>query len=170
GSQNVVIGADTTWSPSPSDQFTAQLLRSETRNPNRPDLLDVWTGQRLSGDASSVTWMHNASAWYTNVAYQSYSPGFRAWNGFVTQVGMSALSAMCMLYFYPDHGPITRFGPYLTLSRVDSSTGATIGQAASPGISVRAARDTTISLAWQPHTTTTTLAGPRSYNSFLLTA
>ncbi|HEY7638166.1 MAG TPA: DUF5916 domain-containing protein [Steroidobacteraceae bacterium] len=169
GSQNVVIGADGTWTPSPADQISAQFLSSQTRNPNRPDLLDVWTGQQLAGNAGSLTWTHSADAWYANVMYESYSPGFRAWNGFVTQVGVSTLLADGNLYFYPDNGGfITRFGPQLTLSRVDAHDGGRISQYVSPGLSLRGARDTIVTLAWQPNAQITTLAGPRSYDSFVL--
>jgi hypothetical protein len=56
GSQNVVIGADGTWTPSAANQIAAQFLRSETRNPQRPDLLAGWMGQRLVGDAGSMAW------------------------------------------------------------------------------------------------------------------
>ena len=42
GSQNVLIGADGIWKPSAADQVTAQFLTAQTRNPDLPDLLDVW--------------------------------------------------------------------------------------------------------------------------------
>jgi hypothetical protein len=169
GSQNVVVGADGTWTPSPADQISAQFLSSQTRNPNRPDLLDVWIGQRLAGNAGSLAWTHSADSWYANVMYESYSQDFRAWNGFVTQVGVSSVLGVGNLYFYRDDaGILTRFGPQLTLSRVDAHDGGRISQQISPGISLRAARDTIASLAWQPNTQVTTLAGPRSYDSFVL--
>jgi hypothetical protein len=169
GSQNIVIGADGTWTPSSADQISAQFLSSQTLNPDRPDLLDAWTGQRLAGSAGSMAWMHNADAWYANVMYESYSRDFRAWNGFVTQVGVSTLSGVGSLYFYPDNdGFVTRFGPDLTVSRVDARDGGRISQYVSPGISLRAARDTIVSLAWQPRAQITTLAGARSYDSFVL--
>lgn len=169
GSQNVVIGADATWTPSAVDQITAQFLSSETRNPNRPDLLNVWTGQALSGSAASVAWTHTTSGWYANVGYDSYADTFRAWNGFMTQVGVSSLSALSQLHFYPSKGGfVTRFGPSLTLARVQTDTGRKISQSISLGFVARAASDTQISLAWEPNAVSTTLAGPRSYGSWLL--
>jgi hypothetical protein len=169
GSQNVVVGADGTWTPSAADQINAQFLSSQTRNPNRPDLLDVWTGQRFSGNASSLTWAHRATSWDARTTYESYSRGFRTWNGFVTQVDASSFTILGSLYFYPDDGRfITRFGPTLTLSQVESDTGARLGRTISPGFAVRGAGDTVISLVWQPHTQTTALAGPRSFSSFSL--
>lgn len=169
GSQNVVVGADGTWTPSAADQINAQFLRSETRNANRPDLLDTWMGQRLAGNATSLAWSHSSNAWYANVLYQTYSNDFRAWNGFVTQVGVSSLMGVSQLYFYPDHGGfITRFGPSLTVASVHDSAGGRISQSIAPGFVVRAAGDTQVSVAWEPNAVSTTLAGPRSYGSFAL--
>jgi hypothetical protein len=169
GSQNVVVGADGTWTPSAADQFTAQFLRSETRNPNRPDLLDLWQGQRLAGSAGSLGWTHSSDDWYAYVTYESNSPDFRAWNGFVTQVGVSSLVAVMDAYFYPRTGRfLTRFGPELTVMRVQDSSGGKISQSIAPGLVFRGARDTYVSLAWQPNALRTTLAGPRSYDSWLL--
>jgi hypothetical protein len=169
GSQNVVIGADGTWTPSAADQISAQFLRSETRNPNRPDLLDGWTGQTLDGNAGSLAWVHSSDAWSANVLYQAYSNEFRAWNGFVTQVGVSSLVAVSDLYFHPDYGRfVTRFGPELTVMRTQDGAGGLISQSVAPGFVVRAASDTYLSLAWQPNATGTTLAGPRNYDSWLL--
>jgi hypothetical protein len=169
GSQNVVVGADGTWTPSAADQIRAQFLSSETRNPDRPDLLDMWMGQSLEGNAGSLAWVHSSDAWYANVMYQTYSSDFRAWNGFVTQVGVSSLMGVSDLYFYPDDGGfITRFGPSLTVARVQDDAGGRINQSIAPGFVVRAAGDTQLSLAWQPNAVSTTLAGPRSYDSFVL--
>lgn len=165
GSQNVVIGADGTWTPSAADQITAQFLSSQTRNPDRPDLLDVWTGQRLAGSAGSLGWTHSSNDWYGNVTYESYSRDFRAWNGFVTQVGMSSAVGMVDFYFYPDNGGwVTRWGPELIGSRQETSSGERITQSLSPGFTIRAAGDTLMSINWSPHVDTLTLAGPRTYS------
>lgn len=169
GSQNVVIGADATWTPRAADQILLQFLTSQTTNPDRPDLLDAWTGQRLTGNAGALAWTHNSDDWYSNVMYESYSQNFRAWNGFVAQVGISSFTGTAGLTFHPvEDSLITRFGPQLTLSRTEATSGELISKTVSPGIAVRAARDTALSLAWQPHAVTPTLAGPRSYSSYAL--
>jgi hypothetical protein len=164
GSHNVVIGADGTWTPSVADQITAQFLRSQTRNPTRPDLLDVWTGQHLDGNAGSLAWTHNSNDWHADVTYKSFSSDFRAWNGFVTQVGVSSFVGIADLYFYPEnsHG-ITRFGPRLTAAHVENGTGARIIQYIAPGFVIRASGDTTLLLNWYPRVDTLTLSGPRTY-------
>ncbi|HKS57299.1 MAG TPA: DUF5916 domain-containing protein [Steroidobacteraceae bacterium] len=169
GSQNVVVGVDGTWTPSAADQVSAQWLRSETKNPQRPDLLESWTGQGLNGEAGALGWAHSSDAWYANVMYQSYSRDFRAWDGFVTQVGVSSLVAITDAYFYPDDGGfINRFGPELTVMRVQDNSGGRISQSVAPGVVIRAARDTYVSLAWQPNALSTTLAGPRYCDSWVL--
>jgi hypothetical protein len=169
GSQNVVIGADGNWTPTAADQITAQFLSSQTRNPNRPDLLDVWTGQRLDGNAGSLAWTHSANDWYANIVYENYSRDFRAWNGFVTQVGVSSLTGIVDSYAYPRSDRwITRYGPRLIVSHTQDDAGRLINQSISPGIVIRAAGDTVLVLEWQPHIETMTLAGPRTYDSFLL--
>lgn len=165
GSRNVVVGADGTWTPSAVDQITAQLLSSQTHNPNRPDLLNAWIGQRLDGNAGTLAWTHNSNDWYADITYRSYSRDFRAWNGFVTQVDASSLIGIADLYFYPENGHwITRFGPRLIASHVERGAGARLGQSFSPGFVVRAAGDTTVSLNWYPQVDTLTLAGPRNYS------
>jgi hypothetical protein len=164
-SHNVVVGGDGTWTPSPEDQITAQFLRSETRNPDRPDLLDVWRGQQIQGSAGAIGWTHTSSAWYADVAYESYSSDFRAWNGFVSQVGMTSLLAVSDMYFYPNNGGrITRWGPRVTMSRKESTSGELIGQWTSVGLTLRGVGDTDITLSWYPRFDTLTLAGPRSYS------
>lgn len=169
GSQNVVVGADSTWTPTASDQITAQFLSSKTRNPNRPDLLDTWSGQRLGGNAGALAWTHSSSNWYGNVAYRSCSPEFRAWNGFVTQVGIASFTGLGVRYFYPQTARlITRLGPQLTASRVDGSDGGRISQSIAPGFVLDAAGDTSVSLSWLPHSQTMTLAGPRTFSSYTL--
>jgi hypothetical protein len=164
-SHNVVIGADGTWTPTPENQITAQFLQSQTRNPDRPDLLDVWKGQRLQGNAGAVGWTHTSNAWYANLTYESYSVDFRTWNGFVSQVGMSSLVGISDLYFYPDNGGrITRWGPRVVTVRKEGANGEPLSQWTSIGLIIRAAGDTDITLGWYPRIDTLTLAGPRSYS------
>jgi hypothetical protein len=170
GSQNVVVGVDGTWTPSAADQINAQLLMSETGNPNRPDLLDAWTGQKLEGNAGSLTWAHRSNDWSADAAYESYSRAFRAWNGFVTQVGVSSLLGFVDRYFYPDNGGwITRWGPQVTVSRKESNAGERIAQWISAGFVMRGAGNTDVALNWYPHVDTLTLAGRRSYGMVSVT-
>jgi hypothetical protein len=84
---NRVIGPDVQWRPSGSDVVTGQWLFSDTRTPNRPDLADEWTGQRLRGSALQANWQHNTTHldWFT--LYKDIDRDFRADTGFMPQVG-----------------------------------------------------------------------------------
>jgi hypothetical protein len=165
GSQNVVVGVDGTWTPTAADQITAQFVRSETRNPQRPDLLDVWTGERLAGSAGSLAWMHSSNDWYGYVTFDSYSRYFRTWNGFVTQVGVSSVLGIVDFYRYPDAGSwITQWGPELMATRKTTSDGKRVTQWLSPGFNIRAEKNTLISLHWYPQADALTLAGASTYS------
>lgn len=169
GSRNVVVGVDGTWTPSPADQITAQFLRSKTKNPERPDLLDAWTGQRLDGSAYALDWTHSVDAGFAGIEYESYSRNFRAWNGFITRVGVSTLTSIGSLYFYPENrNLVSRYGPSLTFMRTEDDGGMKLAQTISPGIAVRAARDTLLTVSWRPKAEVTTGAGPRSYDSLAI--
>ena len=58
GGHNRVFGPDFLWRPNDSDTVTAQLLASDTTNPNRPDLSPEWTGQSLRSHAFRASWDH----------------------------------------------------------------------------------------------------------------
>ena len=84
---NRVMGPDMQWRPSAADVVAAQWLLSETRTPNRPDLADQWTGNRLRGSAVQTTWNHNTRHLDSSAKFIDMSRGFRADTGFVPQVG-----------------------------------------------------------------------------------
>jgi len=84
---NRVLGPDMQWRPSAADVVAAQWLISETRTPNRPDLADQWTGNRLRGNAVQTTWNHNTRHLDSSAKFIDMSSGFRADTGFVPQVG-----------------------------------------------------------------------------------
>jgi hypothetical protein len=87
GAHNRVLGPDFQWRVNDKDTVTGQLLFSNTKTPDRPDLATEWTGQTLTGHAADVWWSHSTRHidWYTEA--KDFSPGFRADNGFVPQVG-----------------------------------------------------------------------------------
>jgi hypothetical protein len=166
GSRNAVYGADGSWSFSTSDRVTAQLLRSHTQNPNRPDLLAAWTGQQLSGTAGTLIWLHSQDAWSTNFSYRSYSHDFRAWNGFISQVGVSDLWFSSELYFYPRTPAVTRIVPKLAANSIRESGGSIVSRFFSPSLTLEGAHDTMLSFNWYPNAEDATTIGPRSYDSY----
>ncbi len=52
--------------------------------------------------------------------------------------------------------------------RAEDNAGGRISQWISPGFTIRAAGDTTVSLTWYPHAEIMTLAGLRTYELFVL--
>jgi hypothetical protein len=87
GAHNRVLGPDFQWRINDKETVTGQVLFSDTKTPDRPDLASEWNGQTLKGHAEYVWWTHSTKHidWYTEA--KDYSDGFRADNGFVPQVG-----------------------------------------------------------------------------------
>jgi hypothetical protein len=164
-SRNLVVGVDADWRPTTSDQISAQLLHSDTSNPSRPDLLPAWAGQRLNGNAAALDWTHLADSWYGILNARLLSRGFRAWNGFVTQVGISSVSASSGLTFYPGDSVLTRISPQVTLAHTQTTDGLRVSRRVAPGISFQAARDTLVTLTWSPNEEGMTDAGLRTFDS-----
>ena len=87
GAHNRVLGPDFQWRINDKETVTGQVLFSDTKTPDRPDLASEWNGQTLTGHAEYVWWTHSTKHidWYTEA--KNFSDGFRADNGFVPQVG-----------------------------------------------------------------------------------
>jgi len=82
-----LIGPDFQWRPSGSDVVSGQVLFSESRTPNRPEVTDQWRGQSLSGGALMTLWNHSTTHFDSFALYKDIGNGFRADTGFVPQVG-----------------------------------------------------------------------------------
>ncbi len=87
GGHNRVYGPDVQWRPSNQETVTAQLLFTDTRTPNRTDLAEAWDGRSLKGRGISAWWLHSTRHVDGFTEYRDFTPGFRADNGFVPQVG-----------------------------------------------------------------------------------
>jgi hypothetical protein len=87
GAHNRVLGPDFQWRINDKETVTGQILVSDTKTPDRPDLASEWNGQTLKGHAEYVWWTHSTKHidWYTEA--KDFSDRFRADNGFVPQVG-----------------------------------------------------------------------------------
>jgi hypothetical protein len=169
GSSNVVVGADGYWAPGPRDRIGAQLLWSETHNPNRPDLLAAWQGDDRSGLAAATTWQHTDAAWFSSLSYTAYAHGFRSWNGFIPQVGIATPVLNTGLYFRPENSWLIRVSPQIMFSEVSEIGGGRLSRSYGPGVELDAARDTTLTLFWYPRAMDTGIAGPRNFNFYSLT-
>ena len=87
GGHNRVFGPDVLWRASEHDQVSGQILLSDTRTPDRPDLDPTWDGRQLSSRAFTLQWRHTGVHWFFNAIHDDYGDGFRADDGFVPQVG-----------------------------------------------------------------------------------
>lgn len=90
GAHNRVLGPDFTWRPNDSNTVTGQLLLSDTRTPNRPELADEWDGRKLRGHAADLWWSYSNPKLDVFVDNKDIGNDFRADNGFIPQVGYRA--------------------------------------------------------------------------------
>ena len=83
---NRVIGPDFNWQRTDGDRWRGQFLLSSTSA--QPDGAGrLAAGPRSSGRAASLEWWHEAETWSAQVNAADVSDGFRADNGFFSQVG-----------------------------------------------------------------------------------
>ncbi len=87
GGYNRVFGPDFVWRVGERDRINGQLLLSDTRTPDRPDLDPSWDGRRLTSHAGSVQWRHDGYHWLVIAQHQDVGADFRADLGYVPQVG-----------------------------------------------------------------------------------
>jgi hypothetical protein len=124
---NRVVGPDFQWRPSGSDVVQGQLLYSDSRTPNRPDLAAEWTGRSLSGHGSELEWEHNTTHLDWGVEYRDFSDGFRADAGFVPQVGYREVSGEGGWTFRPN-GFLRRLRTFAGVERQTDRSGALISR------------------------------------------
>lgn len=161
--ESYTYGVDGAWAPNTTNRLSAQVLGSSTLNPDRVDLLHSWDGRRLDGSAYAVAWQHASDHWYANILKSGYSNGFRAWNGFVPQVGIEATSAVAGLLFYPQNSFLLNVVPNLLYDAVNSDSGQEISSDFAPRLTFSMSHGTDLTLGWHPHATNTTAVGTRSY-------
>ena len=87
GGHNRVFGPDFQWKPNDTDTFTGQILASQSRTPNRPDLASEWDGRNLSSLGSDFWWQHSTAKYDLFTEFKDFGDDFRADQGFVPQVG-----------------------------------------------------------------------------------
>ncbi|HEY6196635.1 MAG TPA: DUF5916 domain-containing protein [Candidatus Eisenbacteria bacterium] len=87
GGHNRVLGPDFQWRMTPTDKFTGQVLWSDSRTPNRPDLAAEWDGRTLQDHALVLNWSHPTPTYDLFLQAQELGHDFRADDGFIPQVG-----------------------------------------------------------------------------------
>jgi hypothetical protein len=128
-----LVGPDFQWRPSSADVVTGQLLFSESRAPNRPDVADEWDGRALSGGAFNAHWNHSTTHFDSFAFYKDIADGFRADTGFVPQVGLREAFGFAGWTVRPK-GFVSRQRSFLNLDCQADRTGALITRSIEPGV------------------------------------
>jgi hypothetical protein len=108
GAHNRVAGPDFQWKTA-HDTITGQLLLSDSRTPDRPDLAAEWNGQTLRSHAGDLWWSRSTRTWDFFTEYKDYGKEFRADNGFVPQVGYRSNYGEIGWTFFPKNSFFSRF-------------------------------------------------------------
>lgn len=117
GGHNRVFGPDAQWRPNESDSITAQLLVSDTTNPNRPDLSPAWNGESFRSHAFTAELERQKRTHDLFLSVSDVGDGFRADLGFIPQVGYRDLTAGGGLSFFPENSKIRFWRPSIVVSR-----------------------------------------------------
>jgi hypothetical protein len=141
GGHNRVLGPDFLWRPNDSDTVTAQLLESDTTNPNRPDLSSEWTGQSLRSHAFTASWNHQVTKHDYGILVNDIGNDFRADLGFIPQVGYREGNAYAGLRFYPEHSLLTFVRPSIAYDQQEDLHGNTLFRQVNLGLGVNGAKN-----------------------------
>ncbi|HEU4967559.1 carbohydrate binding family 9 domain-containing protein [Sphingomonas sp.] len=158
GSRNIVAGVDASRATG-SDRFVAQLLASDTRNPDRPDLSPAWNGRHFGGSATFAEWNHSGKTVWT-LRYQRYSPGFRSWLGYVPRVGYQQEHAEIYRPFYSTAKLLNTINPYVSadaLQAIGKSGGEEHDIAA--GLVLAGYKNLAADISWHPDNVVLDTAG-----------
>lgn len=148
GSRNLVGGVDASHASS-NDRFTGQLLLSDTRDPDRPDLTASWRGQHVGGSAVAASWDHSgATVW--SLAYQRYSPGFRSWLGYVPRVGYQQEQVKLLHPFYSTAKLLNTVEPYVSAQALQAIGAAGHEHDAALGLALAGYKNLAVDLSWHP--------------------
>jgi hypothetical protein len=128
GGHNRVFGPDVQWRPGQRDILTGQLLVSDTRTPDRPELASEWDGRSLTSHALHLAWRHNTPGYDWRLQYRDVGDDFRADLGFIPRVGYRHLNLNGGFNFYPT-GVLSFFKPYLVAEQYRDREGKTLSEA-----------------------------------------
>jgi len=113
GGYNRVVGPDFLWRIGDRDKISGQLLLSDSRTPDLPELDPTWDGRRLTSHAGYLQWRHSGVHWLVIAQHQDIGDEFRADLGFMPQVGYRFDKAVIGYSVY-ELGPFSQltFGPF----------------------------------------------------------
>lgn len=135
GGHNRLFGPDFVWKPTTADRLQGQVVLSGTTNPDRPDLSEQFRGNSFSGHGGRFIYTRDVARYDVWVSYVDYSPGFRADNGFVPQVGFRLGYAEVAGHIYPKKGFFSFIRPYFAIDHGRAyDGGATTRRGIFPGV------------------------------------
>jgi hypothetical protein len=153
GGHNRVFGPDVQWRPNESDRLTAQLLVSDTKNPNRPDLSTAWNGETLRSHALSVAFGRQRPRYDWGINAHDVGDGFRADLGFIPQVGHRELTGSAGLSFYPERKLVSFYRPSVVVTRQTDQDNHEIYQLVSFGVNGFGAKNAQFQALFRPRET-----------------
>jgi hypothetical protein len=133
GGHNHVVGPDFQWRPNDRDVVRGQVLVSDTNNPRRPDLSDVWDGQHSFSHAFDLSYQRTARHFQWSAAFLDFGNGFRAEDGFVPQVGYREWQAVLGRTFWPS-GILSRVNAQISVDYATDRSGRLITRRAAPAL------------------------------------
>jgi len=150
GGHNRVLGPDFLWRPNDSDTVTAQLLASDTTNPDRPDLSPEWTGQSLRSHAFNASWNHIVTGHDYGGFVNDIGNDFRADLGFIPQVGYREVAGYYGLRFYPEHSIVSFARPSIQFDQQNDRNGDLLLRQVSVGSIFNGAKNLQSSIFFHP--------------------
>lgn len=160
GSYNAVAGPDILLTPTDADRIRAQYLFSATRNPDRPDLYTGWQGQSFDDSAAFLDWSHGTGTWWWQGTYKHLGRNFRAWEGYVPQVGINELDATAGYNVYPPPGGwVNYIDPQLLYTRTDDVDGNAVLRSFGASTNLSGPQSSNLVLTWYPDDRQLTTAG-----------
>ncbi len=137
---NRVIGPDFQWRPTATETISGQLLVSDTRTPNRPDLAVEWTGQSMTSHAAHLQWNHQTTRFDATASFKDVGEGFRAETGFVPQVGYRTTSGNAGWTIRPT-GFVSKLRTFVNVDRQVNRDGAVIARDVQVGVAMSTGRN-----------------------------
>jgi hypothetical protein len=141
GGHNRVIGPDVMWRPNDSDAIAAELLVSDTRDPNRPDLSEGWTGEKFTSHAFTARWNRQKRTHDWNLEVRDIGQDFRADLGFIPQVGYREVQGGFGLRRFPEHSLLRFMRPSVVVDLQTDRDNNTIFRRISSGIFVQGVKN-----------------------------
>ena len=123
GGHNRVFGPDFQWKMNDTDQLRGQVLFSDTTNPRRLDLSSQFDGRSMRGAGAHAIYTRDVRRYDIWAEGDWTTPGFRADDGFVPQVGTRWTYTEIGAHVYPGRGFFSFLRPYTGVAEGQKTSG-----------------------------------------------